>query len=155
MLRSEPQLRQVASQGLGLAVTIPRAGEERVCRPISIVELLSGVAPGAGKGVMRQGAARSPVPMFPHAARANLARVGDLDHPQFAFVPRVARAAMDAVTASQSPLAFRFPRAAMNRRHQADDAAQTPHRLRRHRPDSGRAGGGSFRRRFQPFSGLD
>src|ERR1019366_5745035 len=45
VLRSEPQLRQVASQGLGLAVTILRAGEERVYRPISIVELLRGRRP--------------------------------------------------------------------------------------------------------------
>lgn len=36
--------------------------------------------------------------MFRHAARVTLARVGDFDRPQFAFVARVARAAMDVVT---------------------------------------------------------
>jgi hypothetical protein len=41
--------------------------------------------------------------MFRHAARANLARVGDFDRPQLAFVARIARAAMDAVTQPNTP----------------------------------------------------
>jgi hypothetical protein len=49
--------------------------------------------------------------MFRHAARANLARVGDFDRSQFPFV---ARAAMAAVTGVKIPIAARFPRAAIN-----------------------------------------